>query len=157
VQRTGGSLRLRQAFFWLRHFSALGVLSRPAHPPLTPTVRRQGFPNLWNFRKWCDVVSPAMAREGCGVLSTMARYNDGVLQAVARNEAGVLPIKSCPLPSLVRRLEVDPDPACRLTMRAADGWESAASTSIFLASSFFCSRSFISSRPPAANANRWAD
>jgi len=42
------------------------------------------------------------------------------------------------------------------TKRAADGWESAASRSIFLASSFSCSRSFISSHPPAANANRWA-
>jgi hypothetical protein len=42
------------------------------------------------------------------------------------------------------------------TKRAADWWDSAAFSSIFLASGFSCSWSFISSRPPAANANRWA-
>ena len=45
---------------------------------------------------------------------------------------------------------------CRPTKRAADWWDSARLTGIFLASGFFCSRSFVSSRPPAANANRWA-
>ncbi len=41
VQRTGGILRLRQAVSTPEHFSALGVFSRPAPPPLTQTVRRQ--------------------------------------------------------------------------------------------------------------------
>jgi len=36
----------------------------------------------------------------------------------------------------------------------ADWWDSSRLTSIFLASGFFCSWSFISSHPPAANADR---
>jgi hypothetical protein len=38
VQRTGGSLRHFQAFFWLRAFSTSQAFSQPAHPPLTQTV-----------------------------------------------------------------------------------------------------------------------
>ena len=38
VQPTGGTRRGFQAFFWLQVFSALGVLSRPAHQRLTHTV-----------------------------------------------------------------------------------------------------------------------
>lgn len=82
-----------------------------------------------------------MARDEAGVLSTMARYKDGVLQAVARDEIGVLPIKSYPLPDLVRRLEVDPDPACRLTMRAADGGDSPAQLGLYSARTESCPRS----------------
>jgi hypothetical protein len=42
-----------------------------------------------------------------------------------------------------------------LTMRAADGGESARFTGIFLASSFFCSQAFAYARPlSAANASR---
>ena len=41
------------------------------------------------------------------------------------------------------------------TMRAADGWESARFTSLFLASGFFCSQAESTLRPPAANADRW--
>lgn len=41
-----------------------------------------------------------------------------------------------------------------LTQRAADGWESARSTGIFLASGLYCSQAVFS--PAAANANRWA-
>lgn len=68
-----------------------------------------------------------MAREEAGVLSTMARYTEGVLQAVARDEVGVLPAMAYPLPSLVRRLEVDPDPALRSNKRLhSDGRDSAA-------------------------------
>lgn len=44
----------------------------------------------------------------------------------------------------------------RLTQRAADGWDSAAFSGVSLASGFFCSQNFLSSHPPAANANRWA-
>ncbi len=98
-----------------------------------------------------------MAREDDGVLSTKARYKDGVLQAVARDEVGVLPIKACPLPSLVRRLEVDPDPSCRLTMRAADKWDSPRPTAGFFSGfEFFLPSSRVSSRPLAGNAGRWA-
>jgi hypothetical protein len=44
-----------------------------------------------------------------------------------------------------------------LTMRAADGGESARFTGIVPASSFFCSQTFAYARPlSAANANRWA-
>ena len=43
-----------------------------------------------------------------------------------------------------------------LTKRAADVWESARFTSIFLASGFFHISSRIHARPHAANANRWA-
>jgi hypothetical protein len=43
-----------------------------------------------------------------------------------------------------------------LTQRALDGGESAAFSSILLASSFFYSRTESASRPPASNANRWA-
>ncbi|MGE5027444.1 MAG: hypothetical protein ACM3JK_03125 [Betaproteobacteria bacterium] len=42
----------------------------------------------------------------------------------------------------------------RPTQRAADGWESARFTGIFLALGFFCSQAVFS--PAAANANRWA-
>jgi hypothetical protein len=38
VQRTGGSLRDFQAFFWLRAFSTSQAFSYPTHPPLTQTV-----------------------------------------------------------------------------------------------------------------------
>jgi hypothetical protein len=48
-------------------------------------------------------------------------------------------------------LQVQPRP----TQRAADGWESAAFSSIFLASGFFYISSLFPARPPAANANRW--
>jgi len=42
-------------------------------------------------------------------------------------------------------------------MRAADGGESARFIGSFLASSFFCSQTLISTRPlSAANASRWA-
>ena len=41
-------------------------------------------------------------------------------------------------------------------MRAADVWESARFTGIFLASSLYWSQTESSLRPPAANANRWA-
>ena len=41
-------------------------------------------------------------------------------------------------------------------MRAPDVWESAASRSIFLASSFSCSQAGSTLRPHAGNANRWA-
>jgi hypothetical protein len=41
VQRTAGSLRDLQTFFWLQVFSALRLLSAPAPcPPLTPAVGR---------------------------------------------------------------------------------------------------------------------
>jgi len=96
-------------------------------------------------RKCNGVVSPAMARDEAGVLSTMARYNEGVLPAMARVESGVSLIQSCPLPSRVRRLEADPGPACVLTMRAADKWGAARFTSIFLALGFSTSRA--ESRP----------
>jgi hypothetical protein len=43
----------------------------------------------------------------------------------------------------------------RLTQRAADWWDSAPFSSIFLASGFSCSRSRIHARQPAANASRW--
>jgi len=43
-----------------------------------------------------------------------------------------------------------------LTQRAADWWDSAAFMSIVHARRESCSRSFLSSRPPAANASRWA-
>ena len=43
------------------------------------------------------------------------------------------------------------------TKRAADGWESARFTSIFLASGFFYISCRIHARPPAANANRWQE
>ena len=97
-----------------------------------------------------------MVREGCGVLSMMARYNDGVLQMMALYEFGVLQMKACPLPSLVRRLETDPDPACVLTMRAADKWDAARFRSISLALSFSDISGRIQSHPLAANAGRWA-
>ena len=42
----------------------------------------------------------------------------------------------------------------RLTQRAADGWESARFTGIFLASGLFCSQAVFP--PAAANAHRWA-
>jgi hypothetical protein len=46
-------------------------------------------------------------------------------------------------------------PKLRLTMRAADGGESARFSGIFLASSFFCFQTFIRTRPlSAANASR---
>ncbi len=42
-------------------------------------------------------------------------------------------------------------------MRAADGGESARFTGVSLASSFFCSQTFLYARPlSAANASRWA-
>jgi len=41
------------------------------------------------------------------------------------------------------------------TKRAADWWDSAPFSSIFLASGFFLLPSRIHARPPAANANRW--
>jgi len=40
VQRIFGSLRLREAFFWLRVFSTSQTESQPAQNPLTPTVGR---------------------------------------------------------------------------------------------------------------------
>jgi len=43
-----------------------------------------------------------------------------------------------------------------LTKRAADWWDSAPFSSIFLASGFFLLPSRIHARPPAANANRYA-
>jgi hypothetical protein len=43
-----------------------------------------------------------------------------------------------------------------LTQRAADNWESARLTGIFLAWSFFRLPSRVSSRPLAGNASRWA-
>ena len=43
-----------------------------------------------------------------------------------------------------------------LTKRAADVWESARFTSIFLALSFFCFDGLVYTRPHVANANRWA-
>ena len=75
---------------------------------------------------------------------------------MARDEAGVLPMKACPLPSLVRRPEADPDPACVLTMRAADKWDAARFKDIFPALGFFHIPSRVSSHPLAANAGRWA-
>jgi hypothetical protein len=42
------------------------------------------------------------------------------------------------------------------TKRAADWWDSAPFSRIFLASGFFLLPSRIHARPPAANANRWA-
>jgi hypothetical protein len=45
---------------------------------------------------------------------------------------------------------------CRPTQRAADGWESAAFSSFYLALGFFYISSLFPARPPAANANRWA-
>ena len=68
----------------------------------------------------------------------------------------MLPMKACPLPSLVRRLEADPDPACVLTMRAPDKWESARLTDIFLASGLHCSQAESTLRPLAGNAGRSA-
>ena len=44
----------------------------------------------------------------------------------------------------------------RPTQRAADFWESAASRSSFLASSFFYTSNRISARQKSANASRWA-
>jgi hypothetical protein len=44
----------------------------------------------------------------------------------------------------------------RPTKRALDGWDSAAFSSIFLASGLYCSQAFVHARPPASNANRWA-
>ena len=44
----------------------------------------------------------------------------------------------------------------RLTKRAADNWESARFTDIFLASSFFYISNLVHARPLAGNANRWA-
>jgi hypothetical protein len=44
----------------------------------------------------------------------------------------------------------------RPTQRAADGGDSAAFSGFFHAQAESCSRSFISARPTAANANRWA-
>jgi len=41
------------------------------------------------------------------------------------------------------------------TKRAADWWDSAAFSGIFLASGFFLLSSRIPARPPAANANRY--
>jgi len=43
----------------------------------------------------------------------------------------------------------------RPTQRAADGGDSAAFSGFFHAQAESCSRSFISARPTAANANRW--
>jgi hypothetical protein len=40
VQRTGGSLRVFQAFFWRWFFPTSQTLSTPTHPPLTQTVGR---------------------------------------------------------------------------------------------------------------------
>jgi hypothetical protein len=40
VQRTAGSLRDLEAFFWLRFFSTSQTFSTPAHTPLTQTVRQ---------------------------------------------------------------------------------------------------------------------
>ncbi|MEW6206643.1 MAG: hypothetical protein AB1516_15120, partial [Pseudomonadota bacterium] len=151
-----GALPRLKGFSAFKRFLPLAFSRQLPRLPVTPAVRMQGFPNFWNSWKYCDVVSPAMARYEDGVLSMMARYNEGVLQAMARDESGVLPIKVCPLPSLVRRLEADPDPACILTKRAADGGDSARLTGIFSARTFFCSWSFVSSRPAAANANRCA-
>jgi hypothetical protein len=42
------------------------------------------------------------------------------------------------------------------TKRAPDVWESAAFSSIFLASGFFCPQSESTLRPHAGNAHRWA-
>jgi len=42
-----------------------------------------------------------------------------------------------------------------LTQRAADKWESARFSSLFLALSFFRLSSRVSARPLAANASRW--
>ncbi len=49
---------------------------------------------------------------------------------------------------------MNPNRAQRPIPRAADGWESARFTDIFLALGFFCSQTVFS--PAAANANRWA-
>jgi len=38
VQRTGGSLRDLQTFFWLRAFSTSQAFSYPAHTQVTPAV-----------------------------------------------------------------------------------------------------------------------
>ena len=46
--------------------------------------------------------------------------------------------------------------ACRLTMRAADKWESARFQAVCVASSFFRFRALLPLRPLAANAGRWA-
>ena len=42
-----------------------------------------------------------------------------------------------------------------LTKRALDAGDSAAFSSIFLASSFLCSQTRVHARPSASNANRW--
>jgi hypothetical protein len=44
----------------------------------------------------------------------------------------------------------------RLTMRAPDVWESARFQAVFLAWSWFRQNGFISARPAAGNASRWA-
>ena len=43
------------------------------------------------------------------------------------------------------------------TQRAADKWESARFSSLFLALSFFWLPNRVHARPGASNANRWAD
>ncbi len=90
------------------------------------------------------------------MLSRMARYNEGVLQAMARVESEGLPIQSCPLPSLVRRLEADPDPACVLTKRAADGGYAPRPKRV-CPFGFFLRSEFVLPSPAAANASRWAE
>jgi len=47
-------------------------------------------------------------------------------------------------------------PAGCPTKRALDGWDSAAFSGFFYTRTESCSRSFISARPPASNASRWA-
>jgi hypothetical protein len=44
-----------------------------------------------------------------------------------------------------------------LTKRALDGWDSVAFSGFIYTQAESCSRSFIYVRPPASNANRWAD
>ena len=44
----------------------------------------------------------------------------------------------------------------RLTKRALDGWDSAPFSGFFYTRAESCSQSFVHTRPPASNANRWA-
>ena len=107
MQPTGGIRPDLQAFFWLRAFPALEVLSRPAHQRLTQTVspRRQasvgqvgrGIAQALRGRRHIVMVEPEVgkgrvATDGRGRVLTSASSRHAALAALAPRAADAPPL-----------------------------------------------------------------
>ena len=126
MQRTGGSLRILQAFFWLRVFSTSQAESTPAHPPLTQTVRAEpkrflvlcGSLNPSGLRFWLAELAhiswhilgsrgsalcqPCLKRPLRGFFLAKSGFRYAVLSNIACRRTGLSPFQTAALCQISR-------------------------------------------------------